>query len=92
VENSPFQIGDLLIVSSSRKVFGRNIHFHGYEYPHKSFFARVGFTPLLILDFYQKNKKVYSILLLGKSKVITSLNWLNAHCIRFQENELTNKT
>lgn len=90
--NRPFQIGDLIIVSSSRKVFGRNVHFPGYEQPHKSFFARVGFTPLLILDFYQKNKEIFSVLLLGKTKVITSLNWLNTHCIRFEENELTNKT
>ena len=92
VTKNKLQIGDLLVISSTRKVFGRHVHFPSYEHPHKSFFARVGFTPLLILDFYQVDKEVYSVLLLDKTKVITSLNWLNTHCILFEENRLTNKT
>lgn len=87
-----FKIGDLLIISSSRKVFGRHVNFFSYETPRKLFFARVGLTPLLVIDSYDKNKQVQFVLLLNKTKVITSLEWLNNNCELLSENKLTNKT
>ncbi len=85
-----FKIGDLLMICAKSKKMGRFARFRNYDNLGVTY-ARVGFTPILIID--SLTKKDYLLLVNGK-RVSTTYDWLKLYCVLFSydsENRLTDE-